>query len=214
MGLFQDSTVARNNMRREFNAATDEIMIGIVGRLTEIKNIPLFLKVAEMYTKDDRTEWPNLRFVIIGDGHLRESLEKEASELGVLENVNFLGNRSDTESVYAGLDIVALTSFNEGTPLSLIEAMAAGKAVISMAVGGVVDLLGKIEDVRDGFNICERGIAVETNSAEEFLKGLIFLAENENLRESLTARGREFVEAEYSKDRLIEDIRSLYRRLI
>jgi len=198
--------------RAEMNADGGELLIGFVGRLTEIKNISLFLKVAGLYAKNN-ADLPRLRFIIVGDGHLRKSLEAEASELGIGGLVTFLGNRNDAEAVYAGLDIVALTSLNEGTPLSLIEAMASKRAVISTAVGGVIDLLGNAGDARDGFKICERGISIHSQSAENFFNGLIYLIKNESVREDLAAAGYEFVENNYSKERLVTDIKALYRRL-
>jgi len=210
---FCNSKARRRVTREEIEAAEGELLIGLVGRLTEIKNIPLFLKVAALYSRHFGTDLPKLRFIIVGDGHLRKTLEDEAKHLGIGQNVTFLGNRTDTEVVYAGLDIVALTSFNEGTPMSLIEAMASGRAVISTVVGGVVDLLGEIEESRDGFNVCSRGIGVEPGSAESFINGLNYLMKNEKLREIMGARGRKFVETEYSKDRLVKDIRELYRDL-
>ena len=127
------------------------------------------------------------------------------------ETVKFLGNRNDTDVFYAGLDIVALTSLNEGTPLSLIEAMANEKPVISTAVGGVIDLLGESQTEEDGFTVCRRGVKISANSAEDFYKGLIYLAKNETLQKSLAVTGKEFVEAEYSKERLVGDIKKLYR---
>ena len=199
--------------RSEMNADDEELLIGFIGRLTEIKNISLFLKVAELYSRN-RSDLPRLRFIIAGDGHLRKSLEVEANELGLDELVTFLGNRTDTETIYAGLDVVALTSFNEGTPLSLIEAMASSRPVISTAVGGVVDLLGGITEALEGFNVCERGISITRKSEENFFNGLLYLVENEKLREDLGAVGLEFVENNYNKVRLVTDIKDLYRKLL
>jgi glycosyltransferase involved in cell wall biosynthesis len=150
---------------------------------------------------------------VIGDGNLRQRLEEEAHALGIGEKTLFLGNRTDIDSVYSGLDIVALTSLNEGTPLSLLEAMAAGRPVISTVVGGVRDLLGRTLEEKDGFRICDRGIGIAGRSPDAYARGLIYLAENERLRESIGKKGREFVEVEYSKDRLIGDIARLYRTL-
>lgn len=202
----------RARFRDELQAAPDEILVGFVGRLTEIKNLSMYLRVAALA----RTEADSgrLRFVIAGDGHLRRSLESEAADLGLGDSVAFLGNRTDTDVVYAGLDIVALTSLNEGTPLSLIEAMAAGRPVIATRVGGVRDLLGETLEDEEGFSVCERGIAVEGHSPEDFIKGLIYLAKNERLRETLAARGRAFVSESYSRERLVGDISRLYRNLI
>ncbi|MEJ7848418.1 MAG: glycosyltransferase [Pyrinomonadaceae bacterium] len=199
--------------RNEVNAGEEDLLVGFVGRLTEIKNISLFLKVAELYSRHS-SDSPRLRFIIAGDGHLRKSLEDEANKRGLDGLVTFLGNRTDTETVYAGLDVVALTSFNEGTPLSLIEAMASNRPVISTAVGGVVDLLGGVTEELDGFNVCERGVSVMLQSEENFFRGLIYLVENEKLRGEIGVAGLEFVKNNYSKERLVTDIKELYRKLL
>ncbi|HLA95338.1 MAG TPA: glycosyltransferase [Pyrinomonadaceae bacterium] len=211
LSAFAGADAKRNTFRNEIGAADEEILIGFVGRLTEIKNIPLLLKAAQIYLADP--DAPKARFVIVGDGHLRAELESNASGLGISDDVLFAGNRVDADVIYAGLDVVALTSLNEGTPLSLIEAMASGRAVMSTAVGGVVDLLGGVKEDIDGFSVCERGIAVPSEAADEFAKGLIYLAKNEKLRLGLGETGRDFVVANYGKERLIEDIKALYRRL-
>ena len=213
LALFQDWRGKRNLLRDEIGATDEEILVGIVGRLTEIKNISLFLKVAKLYKERKTADSPRLKFVIIGDGNLRTELESEVETLDVKDVVKFLGNRNDTDVFYAGLDIVALTSLNEGTPLSLIEAMANEKAIISTAVGGVVDLLGEIKENKDDLKICERGISVASDNAEVFYQGLIFLAKSENLRVELGDTGKKYVTARYSKERLVHDITNLYRHL-
>jgi glycosyltransferase involved in cell wall biosynthesis len=158
-------------------------------------------------------ETGHVRFVVVGDGHLRKGLEQEAVSLGADQNTVFVGNRSDISQIYNALDIIALTSLNEGTPLSLIEAMAAGKAVISTGVGGVRDLLGKPIEERDGFSICERGIRIDSFEPADFQSGLSYLIENEQLRSGFAARGREYARMTYGKQRLIDDIKGLYRKL-
>ena len=208
---FADWKGKRNILREEIGAGEDEILVGLVGRLTEVKNLSLFLKVAKIYR--EQADVPELKFIIIGDGHLRGKLETEAEALGLREIVKFIGNRDDADVFYAGLDIVALTSLNEGTPLSLIEAMANEKAVVSTSVGGVTDLLGMIEEQKEGFQICERGISVASDEALGFYNGLIHLASDEELRNRFGNRGKTFVEARYSKARLINDIKSLYCEL-
>ena len=204
----------RERLRAEMGASEDETVIGFVGRLTEIKNIPLYLQAAAKTLYALGGSGQKLRFVVVGDGHLRAPLEQEASALGIAERVCFLGNRQDIGAVYAGLDIVALTSLNEGTPLSLIEAMAAGKPVISTGVGGVVDLLGPVAEQQDGFAVCERGIRVDARDPEKYSGGLIYLVQNGQLRLELALRGQKFVENEYGKERLIKDIKTLYRQLV
>lgn len=210
---FADHAAKKNNLRDEIGAKDDEFLVGFVGRLTEIKNVPLLLKVAEMYQNKRDKDSPKLKFIIIGDGNLREELEAEAEKLNLTATVKFSGNRNDADIFYAGLDVVALTSLNEGTPLSLIEAMANGKSVISTSVGGVIDLLGEIKDEKNGYKVCERGIRTESNDAESFFQGLMELLSNNNLRAEISAAGKDFVQENYAKERLFKDIRQLYKML-
>ncbi|MCY7344883.1 MAG: glycosyltransferase [Pyrinomonadaceae bacterium] len=208
---FADWRAKRNILREEIGLENDEILVGLVGRLTEVKNHPLFLQVVKIHKENPGSA--KLKFVIVGDGHLREKLESEAETLGVKDLITFLGNRNDADVFYAGLDIVALTSFNEGTPLSLIEAMANEKAVISTVVGGVVDLLGKVIEQKKGFQICERGVAVTSEDAESFYRGLSYLATDEKLRQEFATSGKSFIETQYGKTRLVSDIEKLYREI-
>lgn len=212
LSILGPNSELRNEFRREFSVKDDEILCGFVGRLTEIKNISMFLRAAR--TCIANLERKNrIRFIIVGDGQLRESLKAEAEKLGIADKIIFAGNRADIPAVYSGVDIVALTSLNEGTPLSLIEAMAAGKPVISTAVGGVVDLVGKPEDEGELFTICERGVTVKSGDADGLAAGVGKLAEDVVLSARLGASGRRFVHENYSKDRLMNDIKELYRQL-
>ena len=208
---FADWKAKRQILREQVGAQPDEILVGLVGRLTEVKNHSLFLKVAKLCRENLNS--PKIKFIIVGDGHLREKLEDEAATLGVKGAVVFVGNRNDADVFYAGLDIVALTSLNEGTPLSLIEAMANEKAVISTSVGGVIDLLGKVKLEKQDFEIRERGVSAASNDASGFYNGLMYLASDEKLRRTVAENGRQFVEAEYSKERLVRDIKNLNRDL-
>lgn len=214
LDIFNSPDTDPNTLRAELGAGEEELIVGFVGRLTEIKNIGLLLKAAQVYDGEKTEDTPQLRFAIIGDGHLRGELEREAEALGIKELVAFLGNRDEADVFYAGLDIVALTSLNEGTPLSLIESMAAGRPVISTAVGGVIDLLGDATDKMDGFRVCERGILVEPDSARSFYEALLYLAKNEKLRQKLASAGQTFVRTRYNKERLVNDIKNLYRDLV
>ncbi|MFN0140805.1 MAG: glycosyltransferase [Pyrinomonadaceae bacterium] len=197
-------------LREEVGARDDEIIVGFLGRLTEIKNVSLLLNAAATSSTSDI----KLRFVIVGDGHLREPLEAESYSLGLNDRVTFLGHRSDVLELIAGMDIVALSSLNEGTPLSLIEAMASEVPVVATGVGGVVDLLGEIDEIRDGFEVCRRGIMVKPGDPRSLGDGLLFLAQNSNLRAALSQRGKKFVQSEYSIDRLTNDVRDLYREIV
>jgi len=228
---FENWQNRRQLFRDELRSKSDDLLVGIVGRLTEIKNHDLFLRAVAIL-KDKlvdkkvrpRPESPGrqpawsgrVRFVVIGDGSLRQRLEAEAMALGLADDVIFVGNRRDPESFYAALDIVALTSLNEGTPLTLIEAMANARPVIATAVGGVVDLLGETieEHQNERYTVCQRGISVEPNDASAFAAGLFHLIENSELRTELGNRGLEFVESKHSTKRLLDDVKALYKELL
>ena len=216
LSLFSDWHLKRNRVREELNASDDELLVGIVGRLTEIKNHAMFLRAAGRVKELSRTSSDPrpVRFVIIGDGSLRRPLEEQARELGLADDVVFLGTREDPEFFYPALDVVALTSHNEGTPLTLIEAMANERPVVATKVGGVVDLLGAKLAEGDGYIVCERGISVGSGDVEGFAEGLKRLLRDDGLRKQLGGRGREFVIHNYAKERLIEDISNLYEQLL
>jgi glycosyltransferase involved in cell wall biosynthesis len=214
----------RHLMREELGASEDDILVGIVGRLTEVKNHALFLQVAARFkeTFGAKEDARRVRFIIIGDGHLREKLEAQARALGLGDELKFLGTRNDAENFYPALDVVALTSRNEGTPLTLIEAMANARPLIATEVGGVVDLLGEKaadaslpgnEKETGDFHVCAHGIGVRPNDAEAFCEGLARLVAAEDLRRAMGERGRLFVEQNYSRERLLRDVTNLYQEL-
>lgn len=207
LGIFADPESRRANFRDELGVDDDTALVGIVGRLTEIKNHEMFLQTAA------RVNLPKVRFVIIGDGSLRESLEQQARSLGLEKKVIFAGGRKDPEYFYPALDICALTSRNEGTPLTLIEAMANARPVIATSVGGVVDLLGSVEE-QGAYSVCERGISVRPDDVDAFAAGLGRLIQDKILQNRLGRSGFEFVDRNYRKERLLEDIRDLYGQLL
>ncbi|MBA3765537.1 MAG: glycosyltransferase [Acidobacteria bacterium] len=214
----------RHVLREELGASDQDVLVGIVGRLTEIKNHKLFLQAAAHYKKERYEpgvggDARRVRFLVIGDGHLSDALKEEARVLGLGRDVLFLGQRDDPENFYPGLDIVALTSLNEGTPLTLIEAMANERAVVARAVGGVVDLIGDETDAPlahdKEYALCERGVLVPVGALPRaFAAGLSTLVENEEVRREMGERGRRFIESHYSKERLISDVTKLYQELL
>lgn len=220
LGLDVSRFANRGNRRRmfreELGARSDDILVGIVGRLTEIKDHELFLhSVARFKALRLTGQQRIVKFVVIGDGSLRSKLETISRSLGLATDVIFAGARRDPENFYAALDLVALTSRNEGTPLTLLEAMANGLPVISTAVGGVVDLLGDVvvDDQNAPYDICSRGISVSPNDPDAFAAGMRRLIEDPKLGREIGERGLEFVARNYSKERLLDDIRALYSEL-
>ena len=218
LGVFADWKERGQSFREELGLGTGDILVGIVGRLTEIKNHELFLRaVADFKTRVWRQSTGGVvRFVVIGDGALRARLEQIAASLDLSEDVKFAGSRRNLEDLYPALDIVALTSLNEGTPLTLIEAMANARPVISTDVGGVIDLLGDpvSEDSGTLFVMRQRGLSVPPNDAAAFADGLGRLVDDCTLRREIGERGLQFVQSNHSKDRLLEDARALYADLL
>lgn len=196
LNVFSNYAARRGRFRDELGVDDETVLVGIVGRLTEIKNHEMFLESVARVNRD------RAKFVIVGDGSLRASLEAKARSLGIEKDVIFAGNRKDPENFYPALDIVALTSRNEGTPLTLIEAMANARPVIATLVGGVVDLVG------DG-----RGVGITVDNVDAFAAGLGTLIKDKMLRDKLGRSGFEFVQKNYRKERLFEDIQNLYSEL-
>lgn len=211
---FEEMTEDRGALRREYGVSDDEVAIGVVGRLCEVKNHAMLLASAARALEGLNGNGPRMRFVIVGDGHLRADIEKQARSLGVADRTVFTGFRADAASLYAGLDIAALTSLNEGTPLTLIEAMCCGRAVAATEVGGVIDVMGSRRESRDGFTIWDHGVTAPSRDEQAFASALRFLVERPDLRREMGERGRAFVRSRLSRDRLVNDIETLYRELL
>jgi glycosyltransferase involved in cell wall biosynthesis len=193
-------TSAGTEFRRELGVADEAKLVGIVGRLTPVKNHRLFLDVAARLA----AARPDVFFVIVGDGELRRDLEKETVRLGLSKRTYFTGWRSDMPRVYSALDVVVLTSRNEGTPVTLIEAMAAGKPVVASRVGGVPDLIGPSDN----------GILADPSDASGFVGPLQSLIDDAALAEKMGEAGRRRVVKAYAIDRLVRDVTGLYLSLL
>jgi glycosyltransferase involved in cell wall biosynthesis len=191
---------ARERVRAEWGVDDDQFLVTWLGRMTEIKRVDDLLRAFA----DLRGRGIDAVLALVGDGPNRDGLQRLAEQLGVADAVRFAGFRRDVGSVYAASDAVALTSANEGTPVSLIEAMAAGRAVVTTDVGGV-------RDVVDGGRA---GLLVPSGDAEAFADGLEALWRRPELRRELGKAGRGRVVARYSVDRLVRDIDRLYRSLL
>jgi glycosyltransferase involved in cell wall biosynthesis len=170
-----------------------------VGRLVPIKDHSTFLRAAA----DVLRSRPDVTFVIAGDGELRTSVESEARML-LGERVRFLGWVHDLATLYAALDLVVLTSRNEGTPVALIEAGAAGKPVVATSVGGVPDV------VRDGMT----GLLAPAADPVALATQIVMLLDDSSRADAMGRAGREWVRDRYSVQRLVADTASLYRELL
>jgi glycosyltransferase involved in cell wall biosynthesis len=189
-------------IRKELGADDGTVLVGIVGRLVPIKNHDMFLDSAKSFLK--KNPGADIKFAVVGDGEMRDYLERRVAELGIGGYVIFAGWRKDLAAVYAGLDIVALTSLNEGTPVSIIEAMASGRPVVATEVGGVGDLITHGHD----------GFLVKSNDVEGFSDRLSELISSKEMRSEFGRSGRERVRYKYSKERLVKDMEALYEECI
>ncbi|MCQ9207387.1 MAG: glycosyltransferase family 4 protein [Omnitrophica bacterium] len=193
----------KGKFRAECKFKEDNILIGIVGRLVAVKNHKMLLRVADRLRKDLSSELFNrIRFITVGDGPEKNPLIDYARSLGIESSVVFNGWAKNMDEVYADLDIVALTSLNEGTPLSLIEAAASSKPVITTNVGGVSDAVSGTD------------FLVEKDDDAAFALKLSELVKSRSKREEVGARGREYVTGKFSKENLIRETEKLYEKLL
>ena len=207
----QNIAEKRKRFRNEFGLEEDTVAIGIIGRLVPVKNHGLFLNAVHYVLQNSSRK---IKAFIIGDGETRKALEKEAAALGISFSVQsdtshphplvFTSWRSDVDTINAGLDIVALTSFNEGTPVSLIEAQAANKPVVSTKVGGIGDI---VVEGKTGLlaGVDERGL---------FCRHLLHLVEDDSLRRALSNNSQAYVMQRFSYQRLMNDMSELYYQLL
>ncbi len=209
--FFTEQENKRKQFRNEFGLDDETIAIGIIGRLVPVKNHGLFLKALKKLLAVSNQK---IKAFIIGDGESRDGIEKTAASLGISFSKHtdaahphpliFTSWRTDVDVICAGLDIVALTSLNEGTPVSLIEAQAAGKSIVSTRVGGIADVV--IEN--------KTALLSDINDEDGFANNLIKLVESKSLRDSFQEAGKNHVMIKYSYHRLVEDMRKLYYELL
>jgi glycosyltransferase involved in cell wall biosynthesis len=188
---------ARERLREALDIPGDAFVVGWLGRMTEIKRVDDLVRAFADIP-------PDAHLLLVGDGPLRSHLQTLARELGVDARVHFAGFRDDVGAVYAACDVVALTSANEGTPVTLIEALAAGVPVVSTDVGGVADV---VDAGRSGF-------LAPPGDIEALADGLRRLAADPGARERMGAAGRADVVERYSVPRLVHDVDLLYRDLL
>ncbi len=218
LGLELDRFLAvdrfKGALRKELGISRETKLVGIIARLVPIKNHSLFIDAAAELKK---TQAWHLKFLVVGDGELRKSLEEYARQRGFLDDMLFLGFRKDLERIYADLDIIALTSLNEGSPVALIEAMAAGRPVIATDVGGVRDLFSA---ERSGvswdpaLDLFDEGLLIPPKDSHAFARGLAFLLKHDELRMKMGRKGRQKVWPHFDISRLVDDMGLLYETLI
>ena len=194
----------RDNTRTKFGIETDEIAIAIVGRLAPIKNHNYFLDVMDaVFSQTSK----RIKCFIVGDGSERNHIESRVEDINSKFKTCFIEMTSwisDIGTFNAGMDVICLTSKNEGTPVSLIEAQAAGIPVVTTEVGGVRDI------VQDG----ETGFVIPVDNRDLFIERLLELVENEKKREKMSQNGWNYVQEKFHYKTLAKNMDQLYRKLI
>ncbi len=172
-------------------------IIGSVGRFTEVKHLAMAQEGFRKFLHDSRSD---AHLVLFGDGALRTALEHQARQMGIAARIHFAGWEMDRARIYSDLNLVCLSSLNEGTPVALIEAMAAGLPVVATDVGGVRDV------VIDGLD----GELVPSGNVEAFAAALARVASRCGLPEAR----RRAVRHEFSVPRLVRDTTNLYQQVL
>jgi glycosyltransferase involved in cell wall biosynthesis len=200
LGSFlRPSADAGTALREKCETRPGDVLVGFVGRLVPIKRVDLVLRAVATA----RAQGVPVRLMVVGDGPCRASLEELAKRLRISDIVCFLGYLPDSSAAAAATDIAILGSDNEGTPVALIEAAAAGCPAVATAVGGVPDVV-----------VPGTGVLVPAGDHAALARALGKLARDPKLRMEMGARGKEHVTVTYSIERLVHDVEQLYDELL
>ncbi len=204
-------SLLRQQFRDRYKLQETDVAVGIVGRIVPVKNHSFFVQVIKCVLA--QTIAPQPAFLIIGDGNMRTQVERELQENNILfsdtvitpqHRVLFTSWLTDMDEVMNGLDIVALTSLNEGTPLSIIEAQFFKRPVVSTDAGGVKDTM------QDGVT----GFITGKDDTTTFCEKLRFLINDSGLRQAMGEKGLAFVDSRFSKQTEVASTRTLYISLL
>ncbi len=212
--FFEETDRKRQQFRQWYNIADDEIAVAIIGRLAPIKNFKFFLEVINLVLQ---TTSKKVKFFVVGDGEEHKMIEQYAEHLGIsYANYNHLAGGQcpdvsliltswikEVDCVNAGVDIVTLTSLNEGTPTSLIESQAANKPIVANRVGGVADI------VLEG----KTALLAERDNLEDFVSKMLQLIEDDDLRSKMSQEGASFAKKRFDYSVLIASMSDLYLNL-
>jgi glycosyltransferase involved in cell wall biosynthesis len=186
-------------LRGELGLADDELLATYVGRVVPIKRLDVLLRAVATA----RGGGSPVQLAVVGDGEIRPDLERLAGELRIASHVHFLGYRRDLAAIAEASDLYVLSSDNEGTPVSLIEAGAAARPAVTTAVGGVPEVVTP-----------ETGILVPRGDDRALAGAIAELATDGKWRLRLGRAARDRVLGRYSAGRLVADVDALYRELL
>jgi len=194
-----DTTMPRDEFRRQFGIPAGAPAAGIIARLTEQKAHRVLIDAIA-----SRPQLASLHLLVIGDGELRRPLEQQAERLGLASRVHFAGARRDLGNVLAGIDVFVMPSLWEGLPLSLVLAMGAGLPVIASRVAGIPEVVHHEQS----------GLLVTAGDTGELSDALVRIITNAALGPSLGRAAKTFVVPRFGVDGYIASMTALYRRLL
>ncbi len=200
LNKFKESLLSeKQNLKKELGIPGNSLIVGTAGRLVPVKGPEFLIKAAKYII----SEYPDTYFIFTGDGPLEQDLKRKALEMGISENIIFLGWRNDVAKIISIYDIFVLPSLNEGMGRVLVEAMALGKPIVASNIGGIPDL------VIHGKN----GFLVPPKDPEELAKYIQILLEDEEKREKMGLAGKE-MSLNFSTENMVEKIAELYEELL
>jgi glycosyltransferase involved in cell wall biosynthesis len=190
----------RAKSRNSFGLPLDAKVIAGVGRLNPQKNFSLFLDIAAALVP----RFPELRFLLAGDGPEESMLREKAGALGLADRIIFAGYVADTRQVYAATDILLMPSRFEGLPMTLLEAMAMGLPVVASKLDGIAEV---IQDGREGF-------LIDSNDTQGFVERCAAVLENPANSSELATNARAKIEAHFSVERMTSAVEAIYDQFL
>jgi glycosyltransferase involved in cell wall biosynthesis len=187
-------------LRAELGLSADAYLVGIVARLAPVKNHYEFFAGVERVAPDH----PHIQFVVVGDGPLRDELEGFVRSKPWAKQVHFLGMRHDLVRIYGDLDLAVLTSKNEGLPVALIEALAAGIPILGSDVGATHELLGP----------CWAAGVYPPGNIEQLVVSILEGSRGRRDYSTITREVKDHIIQRYGIERLAQDLDGLYRSLL
>ncbi len=200
---FHEALALRSELRSNLKIHEDEIAVAIVGRLAPIKNHKMFLDAIDLLSEKLTKK---LVVFIVGDGSERVNIEQQIASISKLDNLRIQMTSwiTDIANFNAAMDIICLTSNNEGTPVSLIEAQAANLPIVATDVGGVRDVV--LPD--------DTALLVPKNDTALFAEKLLTLIEDEKIRQKMSQNGWNFVKTSFDYTSLVLKMENYYRKLM
>ena len=192
-------TKESTELRKEFGVGKDESIIGTAGRMVPVKGYDLLLDAAALILKRK----PTVRFLLAGEGPQRTELEQKAKAMGFSEQIQFVGFRDDIIDFINCLDLFIMSSYHEGIPMVLLEAMVLRKAIVATAVGGINEI------IENGVS----GLLVKSGNAEAFAEACIRVLDDAGTRSELETGAAKRIDKEFSIDTAKERMLNVYRSL-